>query len=308
MAKIITSKLQIPKSQQKKIKNFNKLTDNQAILQYEMNKLRNRLSKQVDYTKFIKTPKVITKSFIEEIHNIRGKKVSVFFNKFETGKPLTSYEERQQKKYDRLNKQAQKLAESISDDEVYDSFYYEPDYSFDLNDEISKEIDYPEDPSDYWVDPTTGEAVHWDDVLFADMKRAAIEFLQDLKEQVRQSADNASIAHSYYQNGRTVNSKQRRYYDDNINTAMNTVIDKIDSILNNDEKLNSFTSKYKDATLSWEQLVLAASEYIAGSYKTKGGDPVQAARLNELLDTGPITMSDAMNFVDSAYDIDEYEE
>ena len=57
------------------------------------------------------------------------------------------------------------------------------------------------------------------------MKRAAIDFLQDLKEQVRQSADNASIAHSYYKNGRTVNSKQRRYYDDNINTAMNTVID-----------------------------------------------------------------------------------
>ena len=155
---------------------------------------------------------------------------------------------------------------------------------------------------------SSGEAIHWDDVLFADMKRAAIDFLQDLKEQVRQSADNASIAHSYYKNGRTANSKQRRYYDDNINTAMNTVIDKIDSILNNDEKLNAFTSRYKDATLSWEQLVLAASEYIAGSYKTKGGDPVQAARLNELLDTGPITMSDAMNFVDSAYDIDEYEE
>ena len=60
--------------------------------------------------------------------------------------------------------------------------------------------------------------------------------------------------------------------------------------------------------MSWEQLVLAASEYIANSYKSKGGDPVQAARLNELLDTGPISMSDAMNFVDSAYDIDEYEE
>lgn len=292
MAKIITKKSQIPKYAAKKIKDFKNLTTNQAIYEYELIKLQRRAKGDfANYAKgYYARPQRVTQKDIKQIHSLRGTKLK---------SEIESY------------KSELGVNRLIRRDEAEDKSFnqsFEPDYSFDLNEEITKEVEYPEDPSDYWIDPTTGEAIPWDDVLFAEMKRAAIDFLQDLKEQVRQSADNASIAHSYYQNGRTVNSKQRRYYDDNINTAMNTVIDKIDSILNNEEKLNAFTSKYKDATLSWEQLVLAASEYIAGSYKTKGGDPVQAARLNELLDTGPITMSDAMNFVDSAYDIDEYEE
>lgn len=292
MAKIITKKSQIPKYVAKKIKDFKNLTTNQAIYEYELIKLQRRA--KGDFASYAKEyyarPERVTQKSIKQLQSLRGTKLKAEIETYKN-----------ELRVNRLIREDEKLDKSFKST-------YEPDYSFDLNEEISKEVEYPEDRSDYWVDPTTGEAIHWDDVLFADMKRAAIEFLQDLKEQVRQSADNASIAHSYYQNGRTVNAKQRRYYEDNINTAMNTVIDKIDSILNNDDKLNSFTSKFKDATLSWEQLVLAASEYIAGSYKTKGGDPVQAARLNELLDTGPITMSDAMNFVDSAYDIDEYEE
>lgn len=292
MAKIITKKSQIPKYAAKRIKDFKNLTTNQAIYEYELIKLQRRA--KGDFASYAKgyytRPERVTQKSIKQLQSLRGTKLKAEIESYKTDLRVN-----------RLIRNDEKLDKSFTSN-------YEPDYSFDLNAEISQEIDYPEDPSDYWVDPTTGEAKHWDELLFADMKRMAIDFLQDLKEQVRQSADNASIAHSYYKNGRTVNSKQRRYYDDNINTAMNTVIDKIDSILNNDEKLNAFTSRYKDATLSWEQLVLAASEYIANSYKSKGGDPVQAARLNELLDTGPISMSDAMNFVDSAYDIDEYEE
>lgn len=101
MAKIVTKKSQIPKSAKKKIKNFSKLTDNQAILQYELNNLKRRLSKQEDYTKFIKIPKSITKSFIQEIHSIRGKQVEKFKERVATGKPLTSYEERKAKQYER---------------------------------------------------------------------------------------------------------------------------------------------------------------------------------------------------------------
>lgn len=292
MAKIITKKSQIPKYAAKKIKDFKNLTTNQAIYEYELIKLQRRA--KGDFASYAKgyyaRPERVTQKAIKQLQSLRGTKLKAEIETYKT-----------ELRVNRAISREEKLDKSFGND-------FEPDYSYDLNDEISKEIDYPEDSSDYWVDPKTGEAILWEDVLFADMKRMAIDFLQDLKEQVRQSADNASIAHSYYKNGRTVNSKQRRYYDDNINTAMNTVIDKIDSILSNDEKLNAFTSRYKDATLSWEQLVLAASEYIANSYKSKGGDPVQAARLNELLDTGPISMSDAMNFVDSAYDIDEYEE
>lgn len=300
MAKIITKKSQIPKYAAKKIKDFKNLTTNQAIYEYELIKLQRRA--KGDFAQYAKgyyaRPTRVTQKAIKQLQSLKGTKLKTEIETYKT-----------ELRVNRAIREEEKLDKSFN---KYDEYDYtpsiEPDYSFDLNEEIQQEIEYPEERSEYWVDPNTGEAILWDDLLFADMKRAAIDFLQDLKEQVRQSADNASIAHSYYKNGRTVNAKQRRYYEDNITSAMNTVLNKIDSILTNDEKLNSFTSKYKDATLSWEQLVLAASEYIADSYKTKGGDPVQAARLNELLDTGPITMSEAMKFVDSAYDVDEYEE
>ena len=70
-------------------------------------------------------------------------------------------------------------------------------------------------------------------------------------------------------------------------------------------KLAHFVDSHRGATNNWEALVLAASEYIHDSYKTKGGDPVQAARLNALLDAGPISLDESLDFIDSAYDIDE---
>lgn len=72
MAKIITSKLQIPKSQRKKISNFDKLTENQAIFEYELNKLRRRAKRAGIKLPPIFRPPRVTKQAIKELAELRG--------------------------------------------------------------------------------------------------------------------------------------------------------------------------------------------------------------------------------------------
>lgn len=294
--------MQIPKSQQKRIKNFSKLTDNQAILQYEMNKLRSRLSKQVDYTKFIKTPKTISRSFIEEIHNIRGKKVDVFFKKFETGKPLTSYEERKQKQYERLERKTKKLTASISEDEYdYDSYYYEPDFSFDLNEEIEKEKSY-ESPEEYLedtgqvVNPLTGEVISGENI--ADMVDFARQYLDELEQVVRMEEDRTIAGMSSYRNGRTRNARSQKWISDNVTRAGDMILRQLDNIRSSDSKMVAFAKRFSDAS-SLQALSDAIAEYIEGSYhvvNTSGS--FQSSRVYGLLNDGPITLLDTMEFED----------
>ena len=325
----ITKKSQIPKYAQKRIKNFKNLTTNQALYEYEMVKLERRAKDDFKYflRGYFERPERVTKKAIEEVRKFRGKKLEAEKSRYESEKRIRRIEYEREKLY-------QVEPPSVDLPEISTPTVYEPDedvidFTDDVytNEERQREADEspiddfdeytdyswtdiptPEeqhDIDDYWIDPTTGEAILWEDIKYADAESAAIDFLNDLKDYLRQEADAAAISHSYYSNGRTKSASQRRFYDDNINSALEKVIDKIDAILNDKNKLSNFVASHRGATNNWEALVLAASEYIQGAYKTKGGDPVQAAQLNALLDAGPISMDEAMDFIDSAYDIDE---
>ena len=79
MAKIVTKKSDIPKSAQKAIKNFSSLTENQAIFEYELNKLKRRarrISKEAPkiFENIIR-PKTVYKKDIQELRNLRGKEL-----------------------------------------------------------------------------------------------------------------------------------------------------------------------------------------------------------------------------------------
>ena len=189
-------------------------------------------------------------------------------------------------------------------------YEYKPDEEY-FDEDLQEYEPYYEDTDsldDYWVDPNTGEAIPYSELRYAEQERAAIEFLENLKNELRQQGDAVAIAHSYYANGKTRSASQRKFYNDNIDKAVNTVIEKIDAILGDKNKLANFVNNHSQAYNNWEALVIAAMEYVADSYKTKGIDAAQveqAARLNALLNADPVSLDEAMNFVDEAYDVDE---
>lgn len=303
MAKIVTKKSQIPKSAQKKIKNFSKLTDNQAILQYELNKLKRRLSKQVDYTQFIKTPKAITKSFIQEIHNIRGKQVEKFKERFASGKPLTSYEERKAKQYERATRSISKQLDQISDDEIYDyePYYPEPDDTIDINELIEKEKQY-DSVKDYLeetgqaINPFTGEVL--EEQAVGDIIESAREYLSELRELVLQEIDRAVISASSYRSGRTRSSRSRDWVENNINKAGDMVLKEIDRIEASEESLKSFAKKFSSSS-QLQELSDAISEYLASAYHiTDSGSSFQSSRVYMILHDGPMSLADTMEFED----------
>lgn len=76
MAKIITKKSDIPKYARKAIKNFSKLTKNEAIFEYELNLLKRR-AKRINKSagsvfEGIIRPLKVYKEDIQELRNIRG--------------------------------------------------------------------------------------------------------------------------------------------------------------------------------------------------------------------------------------------
>lgn len=81
MAKILTEKSQIPKSQRSRIKNFEKLTNNQAIFEYEFNKLIRRAKRAGVKLPPIFRPPRVTKEAIKQIADIRGSKLQQFEKK-----------------------------------------------------------------------------------------------------------------------------------------------------------------------------------------------------------------------------------
>ena len=330
MAKQITKKSDIPKYIQKRIKNFKELTTNQALYEYELYKLERRAGGEFKFfiRGFYQRPDRVYKKDIQEVHNVRGKtlkKQREDYN-FKRSHPnlfISDYDETPKQprvelsEYDELSDyEKEKITNDLQDEFALPTPEPEPVEQYESDEEYFEEPEeyvpyYEEDagsPDDYWVDPNTGEAIHYSELRYAEQERAAIEFLENLKNELRQQGDAVAIAHSYYANGKTRSPSQRRFYNDNIDKAVNTVIEKIDAILGNKDKLANFVNNHSQAYNNWEALVIAAMEYVADSYKTKGGDAAQAeqaARLNALLSAEPVSLDEAMNFVDEAYDVDE---
>ena len=303
MAKIVTKKSQIPKSAQKKIKNFSKLTDNQAILQYELNKLKRRLSKQVDYTQFIKKPKSITKSFIQEIHNIRGKQVERFKQKFAKGEPLTSYEERKQIDYKRFNSKLSKELDKISEDEIYDyePNYPEPHYVIDINDLIEKENQY-QSTQEYLKetgqarDPFTGEVLEAGAVV--DIIESAKQYLDNLMQEITDYENKAIVSNSSYRSGRTRTSRSRAWIEENVTRAGDKIRGEIDRIRSSDSNIKAFVKKFSSPD-KLQQLSNAIGEFIAGCYSiVDTSSAYSASEVYMLLHDSPMTLDDSMMFED----------
>lgn len=303
MVKIITKKSQIPKSAQKKIKNFKKLTDNQAIYQYELNKLVKRA--KGDYGQFLKgyyhMPSRVTKKAIEEIRSLRNVRLRYSREKYETERRIDRIT-RDRIEYERPRIEQPVVENPLDDYDLYDySDYYEPSDAIDINDLIEKEKQY-DNVKDYLeetgqaINPFTGEVLEAQAV--GDIIESAREYLSELRELVLQEIDRAVISASSYRSGRKRSTRSREWVENNINKAGDMVLREIDRIEGSEESLKSFAKKFSSSS-QLQELSEAISEYLASAYHiTDSGSSFQSSRVYMILHDGPITLADTMEFED----------
>ena len=240
MAKIITKKSQIPKYAAKKIKDFKNLTTNQAIYEYELQKLIRRAKGDYKYYAqgFYTRPERVTKKDIEKVRSMRGSKLRSAQEDWEHEK--------------RLNRFMSDRTYYEPDDSIPDYDYtpsYEPDYSFDLNDEIAKEVSY-QSPEQYLeetgqvVNPLTGEVISGENI--ADMVDFARQYLDELEQVVRMEEDRTIVGMSSYRNGRTRNARSQKWITDNVTRAGDMIMKQLDNIRSSDSKMVNFAKRFSD--------------------------------------------------------------
>jgi len=287
MAKIITKKSEIPKSAQRNIKNFNKLTNNQAIYQYELNKLIRRAGGE--YGQFLKgyyqMPERVYKKDIEEIRSLRNVKLRDAREKYET-----------ERRIDRITLARIEYEQPRIEAPVIKN-------TLDINDLIEKEKQY-DNVQDYLketgqaINPFTGEVLEEGDV--ANIIESAKQLLDDLREFVLQEMDRSVVSNSSYRNGRTRSSASRDWIEKNINNAGDMILKEIDRIKTSDSSIKEFADKFSDST-KLQSLYDAISEYLASAYYVVGnaiGSNFQASQVYSLLHDGPMTLADSKRFED----------
>jgi len=311
VAKIVTEKSQIPKGYQKKIKNFNKLTPNQAIYEYELLKLERRAGKE--FGNFLKVyyqrPKIVRQKDIEEIRQFRGirlkkAKRGIKPKKIEYNYPaMPDYyaERRWRQEYEEEQKESQprsvdeQLAE-IADDELY------ADYVWDLEGEAAQ--DQYDSPDAYLrdtnqtIDPDTGEVLDKEEYIAKQLDLVK-EFFDDLRTEIDNSANQSIIVNSSYKNGRTRNTRSRQWITDNITRAKDKLITLIDSIEADEDRSISVYERFANDSSALSDLQDAISEYLAGSYSspiTSAGTDMNYQRVYAILSGSPMSLEDAEEF------------
>ena len=330
MAKIITQKSQIPKSAQKKIKNFSKLTNNQAIYQYELNKLVKRA--KGDYGQFLKgyyqMPSRVTKRAIEEIRSLRNVRLRYSREKYETERRIDRITR------DRIEYEAPRIEQPVvenpaNDYDWYDySDYYEPSDAIDINDLIEKEKQY-DSVKDYLeetgqaIDPFTGEVITEEasqqiiqsvtDVSGSEDLRPTInsveevsefesakDLIDNIRQYVLQEIDRAIVSNSTYKSGRQRTSRSREWITTNINKAGDMILKELDRISSSESELKRFATKFSDSALL-QQLYDAINEYLTTSdsfYNAPDVDYFNSSEIYSLLHDGPMTLADSKGFED----------
>ena len=329
--KTVTTKEQIPKWYTKRIKGFSDLTQQEALFEYEALKVRERARKYAKRQNIVYIPpKIVRPSTVTEpdVNFIRRIELPTIQEAVKKQAPIVSaesglydYEHEYWKEENLPDYQVPHYEDYHSSWEDYegDEEYFEDDdkgwREYVDSIQVLPDIPEPSTPEPTitptvekeiteediaWVDPNTAEVYTFDDI--ADLKESAIDFLQSLKDNLKEEADAVVLRHSYYDNGRTKAQSQIRFYNNNADRAYRKVCDKIDSILNDPNRLEKFAKNNAGPHNDFERIQMAASEYIASSYKRASADSdAQLAYLFSLLDDGPMSVGDAMELEESDY-------
>ena len=302
MAKIITKKSQIPKSAQKKIKNFSKLTDNQAIYQYELNKLVKRA--KGDYGHFLKgyygSPEGrIYQKDIQKLRNLKRGVLRQGREQFEFDQRIDRLAAQQAK----IDREIDRQLAQISEDEIYDyqPATPEPTYILDINDLIEKEKQY-QSTQEYLkdtgqaIDPFTGEVLEAGAV--ADIIESAKQYLDNLMQEITDYENKAIVSNSSYRSGRTRTSRSRAWIEANVTRAGDKIRGEIDRIRSSDDNIKAFAKKFSSPD-KLQQLSDAIGEFIAECYSVVDtSSAYSASEVFMLLHDSPMSLDDSMEFED----------
>lgn len=308
--KTITQKEQIPKWYTKRIKGFENLKQSEALFEYESLKLRERQRKTArklgikDYkAPSIPRPSYTTSSNVETLRQITSEEI----------KHAVKYGQRVIEPYSSIYDYEPEWWK----EEQFPGYVaaYEPDYSWDTeyDDYEEPSVNYTPEPEpieesldDYFVDPTTGEAIPKSNISsLADRGR---EFLERLVDYAREIRDQTIINHSVYPNGRTRNARSRSWMEQNVERATNKVIDRLQRILGDEEECQKFAERamYGDYMATLQNSIGA---FVTAAYKSPATDGNNWAELDSLLNDVPLSMEDLSymdDFDDSWFEEDGY--
>jgi len=312
MAKIITKKNQIPGYARKNIKNFTKLTDNQAIYQYELNKLIRRAGGE--YGQFLKgyyqMPERVYKKDIEEIRSLRNVTLRHAREKYETERRIDRIT------LDRIEYEQPRIEAPVIKN------------TLDINDLIEKEKQY-DNVQDYLketgqaIDPFTGEVITEEaaqqiiqsatDVSGSENLRPAVnrveevsefesakDLIENIREYVLQEIDRAIVSNSAYKSGRQRTTRSREWITTNINKAGDMILKELDRISSSESELKRFATKFSDSALL-QRLYDAINEYLTTSesfYNAPDVGYFNSSEIYSLLHDGPMTLADSTRFED----------
>lgn len=298
--KTVTQKAQISKWYVKRIKDFANLTENEALFEYEALKLRERQRKYASKAGIkgykapqIPRPTVTISRDVEYLRNIPSEDVKLSattgFDEL-VGPSASIYDyELEQWKEEKFPDYQSRYDYSWEDDlseQSYDD--YEPIYS-------EPTVENGASPEDYWIDPTTGEAILKSDT--SDILSRTSEFLDRLIDYTESVANGEIISRSSYRSGRTKSAKSRQWLEDNIDRARDRIVNKLNDIKSSETKLRGFAEKASNGDF-FGQLTNAIGEFIAGAYKSTNADSFQSSEVYNLLSDYPMTLDETLDFED----------
>lgn len=282
----ITNKSQIPDYIKKRIPDFNKITLNRAVFEYEKILLLRRAKGDFkEYLKeYVKAPTRVTKSDIQNIRGMRGEKLKEERIKYYDEKWVDSGD-------NKPPKVEPPEPPKVEPPEIPNP---EPITVPDLPDTPAE----PEPSTPLYVDMSTGEAIYEEDL--PDYMDRLSDFIDDLIDETRQEMDRAIVSYSAYRSGKTRNARGRAWIETNITRAGNKLISKLEEIKSNEDSLKTFAQKCNNPDYM-QQLKDAIGDYISSSYYIVDIDGYFSnSRVYNLLSFTPMSLDDTMDF--------EYEE
>ena len=270
----VISKNQIPKYVQKRITNFKNLTANKAIFEYEKFLLLRRA--KGDYKEFLKgyieAPERVTKKDIQNLREMRGKKLKEKRYEYERELYINRKIRREQREDESWGKTKQTTIPDL------------PDTSIE-----------PEPTPPLFVDISTGQAIFEEDL--PDYIQHCKELIDDLIRFTEEQADQSIVSYSSYRSGRTKSSSSRQWLENNINKAKNKVVARLEDIQSDDSLMVTFAKKCANDDYL-QSLQNAIGDYISGAYSDINAESYYSSQVYNLLSFSPMTLDDAMDFED----------
>ena len=305
--KIVNTKTDIPKWYTKRIKNFETLTENEALFEYESLKLRERyrktarILKKQGYIVEKVAPKIVRPSAViqSDIDYLKRIEPETIKEAVKFSEPIVKYDAPIYD-YEPTVWKEENLPDFRYDERIYFDGYGDSEDDY-LTDYDIKQIESsfpsqePEPTPPLFVDYSTGQAIFEEDL--PDYIQHCKELIDDLIRFTEEQADQSIVSYSSYRSGRTKTSSSRQWLENNINKAKNKVVTRLEAIQSDSNLMLTFAKKCTNGDYL-QSIQNAIGDYISGAYNEINAESYYSSQVYNLLSFSPMTLNDAMDFED----------